>query len=162
MKNYSKHLCSEKLKSLQYPDYSSYENVDTDYSDFIEKTTTAINEMSPFKQLCVKASASEWVDEVIHPSYLNDKILRGFDEGLIPIDLQKAFDTIDHEIFLKKIKCMGFSESAIGLYKSHLGDRYVVVNVAGSTSEKASLNCGVPRGSILGPLIFLMYVTDMA
>ena len=65
-------------------------------------------------------------------------------------------------MFLKKIKCMGFSESAIGWYKSYLEDRYFVVNVAGSTSEKASLNCGVPQGSILGPLIFLMYVIDMA
>ena len=81
---------------------------------------------------------------------------------MILIDLQKAFDTIDHNIFLKKIKCMGFSESAIGWYKSYLEDRYIVINVAGSTSEKTSLNCRVPQGSILGPLIFLMYVTDMA
>ena len=71
---------------------------------------------------------------------------------MILIDLQKAFDTIDHEMFLKKIKCMGFSESAIGWYKSYLEDRYFVVNVASSTSEKASLNCGVPQGSILDPL----------
>ena len=92
-------------------------------------------------------------------SYLNDKILRGFNVGLftgmIMIDLQKAFDTIDHAIFLKKMKCMGFSESAIGWYKSYLEDRYFVVNVAGSTSEKATW-------LYLGPLIFLMYVNDMA
>ena len=81
--------------------------------------------------------------------YLNDKILRGFDEGLftgmILIDLRKALDS-NHEMFLKKIKCMGFSESAIGWYKSYLEDRYFVVNVVGSTSEKASLNCAVPLG----------------
>ena len=53
MKNYSKPLWLEKLKSLQYPDYSRYENVDTAYSDFIENTTTAINEIASFKQLCV-------------------------------------------------------------------------------------------------------------
>ena len=99
-------------------------------------------------------------------SYLNDKILRGFDEGLftgmILIDLQKAFDTIDHEIFLKKIRCLGFNESAIRWYKSYLDDRYFVVNVEGTFSEKALLSCGVPQGSILGPLIFLLYVNDMA
>ena len=56
---------------------------------------------------------------------------------------------------------MGFSESAIRWYKSYLKDRYFVVNVAVSTSGKASLNCGVPPGYILGPLIFLMHVNDM-
>ena len=56
---------------------------------------------------------------------------------------------------------MRFSESVIDWYKTYLEDRYFVINVAGSTSEKASLNCGVPQGSILGPLIFLMYVNNM-
>ena len=46
-----------------------------------------------------------------------------YDE-MILIDLQKAFDTRDHEMFLKKIKCIGFSESAIGWYKSYLEDRF--------------------------------------
>ena len=58
MKKYPKLLWLEKLKSLQYPDYSSCENVDTAYSDFIEKTTTAMTEIAPFKPLCVKASTS--------------------------------------------------------------------------------------------------------
>ena len=99
-------------------------------------------------------------------SYLNDKILRGFDEGLftgmILIDLQKAFDTIDHEIFLKKIKYIGFSDTTVNWYKSYLEDRCFVINIEGCFSEEASLNCGVPQGSILGPLIFLIYVNDMS
>ena len=88
-------------------------------------------------------------------SYLNDKILRGFDEGMILIDLQKAFDTIDHQIFLKKLECIGFSDSAIGWYKSYLEERYFTVNIDNQFSEQASLDCGVPQGSIWGPLIFL-------
>ena len=54
-------------------------------------------------------------------AYLNDKILNGFDKslytGMVLIDLQKAFDTIDHNIFLKKLKCLGFAESSINWFK---------------------------------------------
>ena len=65
MKNYSKDLWVEKLQSLQYPDYSNYDDVDIAYEDFIEKTTKAINEIAPFKKICVKGSTSEWMDEVV-------------------------------------------------------------------------------------------------
>ena len=98
-------------------------------------------------------------------SYLTDKIQRGFDDGLFTgmllIDLQKAFDTIDHDIFLKKLNCLGFSDTAISWFKSYLEDRYFRVNIDNNLSDKARLTCGVPQGSILGPLIFLIYANDM-
>ena len=81
---------------------------------------------------------------------------------MILIDLQKAFDTIDHNIFLKKLKCLGFEESSIKWFKSYLDCRYFSVNIDNVYSEKQILSCGVPQGSILGPLIFLIYVNDMA
>ena len=80
---------------------------------------------------------------------------------MILIDLQKAFDTIDHEIFLDKMVCLGFSDSTISWFKSYLQDRPFSVNIGKEYSTPGFLSCGVPQGSILGPLIFLMYVNDM-
>ena len=99
-------------------------------------------------------------------SYVTNKIQSVFDKGsyagIILVDLQKAFDTIDHEIFLKKLDCLGFGSETIAWYQSYLEDRYFVVNIDNCYSEKARLVYGVPQGSILGPPIFLIYANDMA
>ena len=99
-------------------------------------------------------------------SYLSDKILSGFDGGLltgvIAIDLQKAFDTIDHKILLNKMKFLGFSETVIQWFNSYLSDRIFKINLNITLSVPAKINCGVPQGSILGPLLFSLYVNDMS
>ena len=74
--------------------------------------------------------------------------------GMILIDLQKAFDTINHEIFFSKMTLLGFSQATISWYKSYLTNRTFFVNVEKNFSLPGDLTCGVPQGSILGPLIF--------
>ena len=98
-------------------------------------------------------------------SYLLDKEAKGSDSGLLTgmilIDLQKAFDTIDHKILIEKMKCMGFSNDVSKWFESYLSKRMFSVHVEKSFSGKALISCGVPQGSILGPLLFLLYVNDM-
>ena len=80
---------------------------------------------------------------------------------MILIDLQKAFDSIGHEIFLKKLNCLDFSETTIAWSRSYLENRYFVVNIDNPFFEKACLDCGVPKSSISGLLLFLIYANDM-
>ena len=97
-------------------------------------------------------------------SYLTNRILTGFDSGLLTgmilIDLQKAFDTINHDIPLRKMASLGFSNDSINWLQSYLFNRGFRVNIKSKYSSAAKIECGIPQGSILGPLLFLLYVND--
>ena len=80
---------------------------------------------------------------------------------MILIDLQKAFDTADHQILLKKLNYIGFSPETLKWFESYLKNRNLIVSLEKSFSEAVVLNSGVPQGSILGLIIFLVYVNDM-
>ena len=96
---------------------------------------------------------------------MNDKILKGFDDGLVTgmilIDLQKAFDMINHDILLKKLSIIGFSDHTVKWFQSYLSSHKFPINLENSFSEVSSILCGVPQGSILDPLLFLIYLNDM-
>jgi len=82
--------------------------------------------------------------------------------GMILLDLQKAFDTVDHSILLIKLKALGLGDDIMNWFSSYLSDRQQLVDVSGTKSTTANITCGVPQGSILGPLLFLIYVNDMS
>ena len=80
---------------------------------------------------------------------------------MILTDLKKEFDTIDHENLLQKLKAIKFSEITIKWFKSYLSERTFLVNIENKLFDFGEISCGVPQGSILGPLLFLIYVNDM-
>ena len=80
---------------------------------------------------------------------------------MILVDLQKDFDMIDHDVLLKKLSATGFSNHTIGWFKSYLSNRLFRVNLENCYSDPSHITCGVPQGSILQPLLFLIYLNDM-
>ena len=77
------------------------------------------------------------------------------------IDYSKAFDTIDHEILLKKLKIYGLNTTSQNFLRSYLSNRHQRININNITSNYSKLRCGIPQGSILGPLLFIIYTNDI-
>ena len=87
-----------------------------------------------------------------------DKIQTAIENGKYScglfLDLSKAFDTVDHNILIHKLQNFGIRGPAIDWFKSYLSDRMQYVSIGGVKSDKTSIKCGVPQGSVLGPLLF--------
>jgi retron-type reverse transcriptase len=90
-----------------------------------------------------------------------DKINNGVFSSVITLDLKKAFDTVNHSILLHKLDHYGIRGVCHKLLSSYLNNRKQYVCISGSISNKVDIEFGVPQGSVLGPLLFILYVNDI-
>ena len=86
---------------------------------------------------------------------------RGLYNIVVLLDLKKAFGTVNHEILLSKFERYGFGKKAVALLCNYLTDPTQRCQLNGMLSDQRGITCGIPQGSILGPLLFIIYINDL-
>ena len=99
-------------------------------------------------------------------SKIYDESLNNIDQGMytccIFLDLKKAFDTVDHYLLLQKLEITyGFGGVALDIMKSYLTNRQQFTKIRNKHSTKQNINCGIPQGFLLGPLLFILYINNL-
>ena len=124
---------------------------------FLSKNNTYSKSQFGFRSKLSTADAIASLPEVNRANWFKPK-------NLIKctfIDLKKAFDTVNHELLLKKCEHYGLRVTVLKMLESYLKDRFQYIKIEKVKSEKKNVKCGVQQGSILGPLLFIIYLNDI-
>ena len=81
--------------------------------------------------------------------------------GAVLLDLSKVFDLVNHQILKQKLSAYKLSHFSQRWFDSYLSNRFQQVQISGKLSESKEIKAGVPRGSVIGPLLFLLYINDL-
>ena len=143
------HCCQHSQKYLKGLFFYNYMNI-------LIKIIFWIKASMEFALYSSTELASLEIIDIIGKDLDNEKLPIG-----VFLDLSKAFDTLDHTILLDKLLYYGIKGTELAWFKSYLTNRTQFVSYDGTNSRTLSITTGVPQGSILGPLLFMIYMNDI-